>query len=579
MNAGKTLTLSAALLRGEPYFGMQQAAYQGGIERKACMIALLDRVIDECSERPIKVLEVGSWAGGSAVTWALGIKQRGVSGRVLCVDHWQPYLNLSANTAEHYAEMTRAAETGDIYRLFLHNLRATGVADIVDHMKGRAEDILPTLDSEAYDLIFLDGSHSYEEIRTDLAHAGRLLRIGGILSGDDLELRLTEVDEAAHRLAIGKDVDFAVDPRSGRSYHPGVTQAVAEAFEEVSEWHGVWFVAKCQDTWKTLDIQPDIAAVPRALAEIEPPEEEPPRLIAVIGDVNVVQYRDNVFALPQHLGEVSLNDGAQVIKERYHDEVEISDSGLGLIATILGERIAKVQAAISSSRATYEEQQAALRSLIDATQAAAEQRGASLDATLQALEMRLQELHSTIEPMRADSEQRGASLDATLQALEMRFQELRSTIETVQADSEQRTSSVEMTLRALCAELEALRNEAGDRLDATVARVTTLELEMREVRLACDDVLLLGEYRGFNIVVYAGHVFGLRQSLGEVNVRDGAATLIERHGAQNVVVAWSPDGARARVDMLALVAQLNALALKVQSIQTSRAGRLLRLGS
>ena len=36
---------------------------------------------------------------------------------------------------------------------------------------------------------------------------------------------------------------------------------------------------------------------------------------------------------------------------------------------------------------------------------------------------------------------------------------------------------------------------------------------------------------------------------------------------------------RARVDMLALVAQLDALALKVQSIQTSRAGRLLRLGS
>jgi predicted O-methyltransferase YrrM len=283
-------TLDEALLRGEPYFGGDLAAYQGGIDRKMCLIALLNRVIDESGGRPVRVLEVGSWAGGSAVTWALGIKRRGVPGSVLCVDHWQPYFDLSMNTAAHYAEMKRAAATGDIYRLFLHNLRAMGVDDIVDHVKGRAEDILPTLESNGYDLVFLDGSHSYEAVRTDISNAKRLLREGGILCGDDLELRQNEVDQPEHRLAIANNVDFTANSRTGISYHPGVTEAVAEAFGDVSEQHGVWCVAKCQDVWKPVEFQPNVDDVPQPLIDLKPPEDErTPQLVADFKSFNIVR--------------------------------------------------------------------------------------------------------------------------------------------------------------------------------------------------------------------------------------------------------------------------------------------------
>ena len=347
----KKLTLGEALLQGKPYFGKSLAAYQGGLHRKAAMIALLNYVADERNGQPVHILEVGSWAGGSVVVWGLGLKHRNTPGRVLCVDSWEPYFDLSVDGDSHYAEMTRAAETGAIYRLFMHNLQAMGVDDIVDHKKGHAQDILPMLESKSFDLVFLDGSHLYDSVRSDIALAKRLLRNGGVLCGDDLELRRDEVDEASHDFALARNVDFTFDPRAGLGYHPGVTEAVSEAFGHVVAQYGVWSVSKCEDAWRMIGFVPDFAVIPPEIIEVQPSiDEELPCVIATIGETNIVRFRDEVFAIPQSLGEVDVTGGAEGIRARYPGTgIEVSTSSQELIARLLERQMREMQSATQSA--------------------------------------------------------------------------------------------------------------------------------------------------------------------------------------------------------------------------------------
>jgi predicted O-methyltransferase YrrM len=201
--------------------------------------------------RPYRVLEIGSWAGGSAITWADAIKRfnRG-EGMVVCVDPWVQYIDPLADGRTVYREMHEALAHGEILDLFRHNIRACGHEDLVRMIRGSSDEILPLIKPETFDLVFVDGDHSYGQVLDDLRNAAPLVRPGGILCGDDLELQLAEVD--AENCIQRSDSDFTTDPQSNRSYHPGVTRAVAEFFGEVSVWEGFWAMRRQGAGWEPL---------------------------------------------------------------------------------------------------------------------------------------------------------------------------------------------------------------------------------------------------------------------------------------------------------------------------------------
>ena len=204
---------------------------------------------------PYSVVEIGSWAGESAILWADAIRDHNEGvGRVVCVDPWLPYFSdTDVDRAPKLAQMEDALKNNEIYRLFLHNVRASGHERRVEPQRGKSDDVLPQLGEQEFDLVFVDGLHTYSQVIKDLHNSDRLVRQGGLLCGDDLELQDHEVDRELTRQ--NKEIDCILDERSNEHYHPGVTLAVSEFFGcEVSAYEGFWLMRKTASGWAKVDL-------------------------------------------------------------------------------------------------------------------------------------------------------------------------------------------------------------------------------------------------------------------------------------------------------------------------------------
>lgn len=255
-----------ALLRGKPYFGRVMCALQIAPERARCFLPVLRR-LSEMKSGPIEILEIGSWAGSSAIAWADALKKVERAGHVTCVDQWRPYFDLSRDKQPSYEEMNRAASSGDVLRLFRHNIRAAGHDDVIAYRQMPSTQVSTVFAQGSFDLVFVDGDHRYHAAIADIDAAKRVLRAPGIICGDDLELTLAEVDEREHRQVVADGIDAVLSAHARRGYHPGVTQAVGEAFVQVSIRHGFWAVWTDGCDWRPLDFELPSAAKPSAIVD------------------------------------------------------------------------------------------------------------------------------------------------------------------------------------------------------------------------------------------------------------------------------------------------------------------------
>ena len=239
--------LCRCLFLKKVYFGPYMAAKQGGVEVRHFFMQKL--VENECNKRDrenFKILEVGSWAGGSAITWAEAISKcnkRG--GEVYCIDPWVNYKNTTKL-------MHEALRKNKIFDLFQHNINASGYGDMIFMFRGFSGNILPMLKNNQFDLIFVDGDHSYKAVLQDIQNAAPLLKEGGILCGDDLELQYFEIDiENAKK---NKEQDFIIDTKTQNHFPPGVCLAIGEFLgKEVSAWHGFGLCVKKKINGKKLN--------------------------------------------------------------------------------------------------------------------------------------------------------------------------------------------------------------------------------------------------------------------------------------------------------------------------------------
>lgn len=168
--------------------------FSSGFSAAWSMGPLFDRLIE--SQRPHRIIEVGSWEGASAIHMARCCVEQGVAcEEILCVDTWlgSAELLLAAVNGE---TITRSPYFGalryrwgypQLYYTFLGNVLDAGLQDTITPVpltSDVAYQIFKDLAVTA-DLIYIDGAHDFTSVLRDLRMYWEILEPGGTLFGDD----------------------------------------------------------------------------------------------------------------------------------------------------------------------------------------------------------------------------------------------------------------------------------------------------------------------------------------------------------------------------------------------------------
>ena len=149
-----------------------------------------------------KFVEVGSWKGKSSAYMAVEIANSGKEIDFYCVDIWEESID--------YKGMEGVSR---LYDIFLSNMKP--VESYYTSLKMKSLDAVSRFEDHSLDFVFIDASHEYEDVKSDIIAWLPKIKPGGILAG--------------HDYYIG---DF--------DYHPGVKKAVNEEFSEFEAKYNCW---------------------------------------------------------------------------------------------------------------------------------------------------------------------------------------------------------------------------------------------------------------------------------------------------------------------------------------------------
>ena len=115
-----------------------------------------------------RVLEIGSFCGKSSYWLAKGSQERNGE-KIYCIDTF--------NGSIEHRELLKGQST---YNVFKHNLERAGVYDWVIPVKKSSREAFVSFD-EKIGLLFIDGSHEYEDVKADLLTWEQRLIKGGMV--------------------------------------------------------------------------------------------------------------------------------------------------------------------------------------------------------------------------------------------------------------------------------------------------------------------------------------------------------------------------------------------------------------
>jgi predicted O-methyltransferase YrrM len=142
-----------------------------------------------------QVVEVGSWMGASTCFLAAGLK--GAGARVFAVDNFRGLSTCGEDSAWYNRHFRRLGADSTL-PIFNANFSALGLAERAEPV---VSDSLAAADAMAarrgsIDLIFIDGDHSYEACKADIAAWAPYARRGGVMAFHDFGSRAEGVTRA-----------------------------------------------------------------------------------------------------------------------------------------------------------------------------------------------------------------------------------------------------------------------------------------------------------------------------------------------------------------------------------------------
>jgi cephalosporin hydroxylase len=144
-------------------FVMRDDLYAAGLRD------LIHYVNSFSNTKEMSMIEIGSYAGESTVIFAKNFK------KVVAID---PFLNdydINDITCQ-YMDLT------NVYSVFFNN---TVPYSNISLIKKTSDDAVDELKSQMFDFIYIDGLHTYTQIKKDITNYLPLVKPGGFIAGHD----------------------------------------------------------------------------------------------------------------------------------------------------------------------------------------------------------------------------------------------------------------------------------------------------------------------------------------------------------------------------------------------------------
>lgn len=110
-----------------------------------------------------RALEIGSYLGAS--TCFIGAGMRGQGAALVCIDTWR--------------NETMGDGLRDTHEEFMQNV--AGIRALITTVRSPSSSVAAASLGASFDLVFLDGDHSYEQVRQDFALVSTCVKPGGII--------------------------------------------------------------------------------------------------------------------------------------------------------------------------------------------------------------------------------------------------------------------------------------------------------------------------------------------------------------------------------------------------------------
>jgi predicted O-methyltransferase YrrM len=128
-----------------------------------------------CKSDDPRIVEIGSYKGRSAVAIGSALAERG-RGMLFAVDPHAP-TGKASYTIEHGDQ--------DTYAEFNANIARAGVATFVTSIRATSKEARDRYDGRAIDMLFVDGSHDYDDVLVDIDTWAPLLAENAIVAFND----------------------------------------------------------------------------------------------------------------------------------------------------------------------------------------------------------------------------------------------------------------------------------------------------------------------------------------------------------------------------------------------------------
>ncbi|HVS50784.1 MAG TPA: class I SAM-dependent methyltransferase [Opitutaceae bacterium] len=142
-----------------------------------------------------QVVEVGSWMGASTCFIAAGLK--GDAAKIFAVDNFQG-LSTCGEDAAWYGRHFRQLGANSTLDIFRENFAALGFARRAEPVVSDSLAAAQSLAAKrgAIDFVFIDGDHSYDGCRADIAAWTPFVKPGGVIAFHDFGSRADGVTRA-----------------------------------------------------------------------------------------------------------------------------------------------------------------------------------------------------------------------------------------------------------------------------------------------------------------------------------------------------------------------------------------------